>query len=427
MPGVTVLLLLAAAQGRAAPAPSAPRPGNPKALALIDKLVTLGGDPFDAAASRPRRELVAMGVAALPDLLDHLSDRRETKLLVKHDTPFGAMWHSDEYDPRSRDPRRRPAGVHCYPGLAPQLEHVRRYTLRVGDLCYWAVGLIVNRNLYPVRGQATACLVINSPVYTPALAAAARKDWSGLTREQLRRSLVQDVIDKGVPSSLYALERLYAYYPDEAERLALRLLRRPWYDHAKLLDFIMGRLVKEKGPRRWRQLIAEFAAEQGRPAADMVPYELHWIYCVPPLRDDEREGRAAAARILAEVYPGYDPYLPPFIDAANVREQTDLIESLSQVKSGALDRAIAGVFRSLDPGRYEGQERVATDDLVLACMDRLAGTDLDARFKAYCVGRIKELQGRERSIAENQRLEKLRDRLRRMERGARGGGRQPHP
>src|SRR5262249_29950054 len=120
-------------------------------------------------------------------------------------------------------------------------------------------------------------------------------------------------------------------------------------------------------------------------------------------------------------------YLPPFINAADVRDQTELIEELSRVKSAALDRAIARVFRSLDPERYKGAERVVTDDLVLACMDRLAGTDLDASFRAYCAGRVKELEGRRRTIAEDQRLEMLQDRLRRMKRGARGGGRQPHP
>ncbi len=43
------------------------------------------------------RDLVRLGVVALPDLIAHLSDARPTRVRVRG---YDGMWHSDEYDPR---------------------------------------------------------------------------------------------------------------------------------------------------------------------------------------------------------------------------------------------------------------------------------------------------------------------------------------
>jgi hypothetical protein len=131
------------------------------------------------------RDLVRMGVRALPDLLNHLSDARKTQLKVWRNGGFGGgAWHSDEFDPRYRAAGRRPARVN-----QEKEESIGgEYTLRVGDLCFVAIGQIVNRRLWVLRYQPSACLVINSPVQTPELACAVRKDWAGLTPEQHRQS-----------------------------------------------------------------------------------------------------------------------------------------------------------------------------------------------------------------------------------------------
>jgi hypothetical protein len=129
-------------------------------------------------ASRVMRELVRRGLDALPGLLDHLTDERPTRLLLSN--PLGAMWHADESDPRYADAKRQPASVNTIRfGRGPDrrfIPPVRQYRLRVGDLCFVAVGQIVNRELNAVRYQPTLCVVINSPAQTPALAAAVRKD-----------------------------------------------------------------------------------------------------------------------------------------------------------------------------------------------------------------------------------------------------------
>jgi hypothetical protein len=249
-----------------------PRPVDPKVVALIDRLTEVAhegpGTHSTAWASGliavdeglqfaggvlgsrkpvvapPMQQLVRLGVAALPDLLNHLPDPRPTRLTVGQGGIITATWHSDEYSPRFVDPGRHPPGVNTI-GLGAR-KTVLRYTVKVGDLCYVAVGQIVNRGLAAIRYQPSGCLVINSPVVTPALAAAARQDWAGLTREQHKHSLTEDAYDTSPGATPAALRRMYFYYPEAAEPLALKFLARPWYDDGKLWDFIMERLVKEK-------------------------------------------------------------------------------------------------------------------------------------------------------------------------------------
>ena len=57
------------------------------------------------------KELVRRGVDALPDLIDHLSDKTETGISVGTSGFAGATWHSDEYDPRYTDKNRTPQNV----------------------------------------------------------------------------------------------------------------------------------------------------------------------------------------------------------------------------------------------------------------------------------------------------------------------------
>jgi len=58
-------------------------------------------------------------------------------------------------------------------------------------------------------------IAVSSPVETPWLAKAARRDWSGLTQEGHRRQLVEDLRSaKNDYDRDSALIRLRFYYPD---------------------------------------------------------------------------------------------------------------------------------------------------------------------------------------------------------------------
>ena len=170
-------------------------------------------------------ELVRRGPVALPELLEHLDDRRPTKLEVGNDDSprsshqvgvdvFAFSFFSDEYDPRL--PRKR--------GPTPMEKGFRgRYTVKVGDVCYVLIGQIVNRRLLAVRYQASAGLVVNSPIETPALAEKVRNDWVNTDSEVLRASLLADIHAANHPGEINrvypALERLRLYFPDTYKAL----------------------------------------------------------------------------------------------------------------------------------------------------------------------------------------------------------------
>lgn len=344
---------------------------DPKVVAWIDKLLeiseegigthsTAWASGFIATDEEPKfrggilgsqrpavqpamRELVKIGVAALPDLLNHVSDPRKTALKAGLTHPFfGSSWYSDEYDSRFRDAKRRQQRVNAL-GFGGPHGFSGSHTIRVGDLCFVAIGQIVNRQLHPVRYQPTACLVINSPVRTPPLAEAVRNDWSGLTAEKHQESLTADALRH---LSYAALTRLYYYYPEVADSVALKLLERPLHDGQKA-----------------RALI-----------------------------DDASE--------------------PTFLNETDKTDQRYLLEALAPIPSKKLDEAFGKLFHNLDFDGLKGFDRIHTDDLVLILMDRLKGKALDNKFQAYCEKRILELEQKQRELAEDHRLEFLRERLR---------------
>ena len=168
-----------------------------------------------------------IGSRALPALIKHLSDKRETKFVEDHSVGGVAMWFTIEYDPRTSDPQHRPAGVNQARGMdRAQLVPNKKYTLKVGDLCFVAVGQIVNRDLEAMRYQPTAQEYINSPVHTPALARAVAKDWDGLTADAHRKQLEDDATRYWPSAGAEAVKRLLYYYPADGERIALELLNR---------------------------------------------------------------------------------------------------------------------------------------------------------------------------------------------------------
>ena len=186
----------------------------------------LEGGVFGSAA--PKRfsqmvELVRRGVGSLPLLIEHLDDNRPSKLIVGSSHFFTFEYFSDEYDPRIRPAGQ--AGATTLSRYGDRLEEFKaeenrsfqgEYTVRVGDVCYALIGQIVNRNLLAVRYQPSAILVVNSPIETPALIAAVKRDWGGISSSELMTSLLTDARSSD-NLRLYApaLQRLRFYYPSE--------------------------------------------------------------------------------------------------------------------------------------------------------------------------------------------------------------------
>lgn len=216
------------------------------ATKLILNPMAKSGEVKKAPLSPLMRELVKRGTQSLPLLLAHLDDKRPTGIVLKGNNLSSPIIMSNEYPPRDLHPDRRPKGtvssffeaaaVQGVPGVEPFDETKIRYTIKVGDLCYVLVGQIVNRPYHAARYQPTAITIVNSPVHVPSLAQACRQEWSGLTPELHRQSLLKDC--NHPPTSLVALKRLLVYYRPTGEEQLVRFLKRPFYDLAKVDAFI---------------------------------------------------------------------------------------------------------------------------------------------------------------------------------------------
>ena len=185
----------------------------------------------------PMRELVRLGAVALPDLIDHLTDSRPTKIDVGNKKGgrqlgmdvFMFMYFSDEYDPRvphwftEEELNRGPQPM--------EREFHGRYTVKVGDVYYVLIGQIVNRRLLAVRYQPSGGLIVNSPLEAPSLSERVRSDWGKADTGTLKQSLLEDIHAASHPKRIVpaeyterfvnpALERLRFYFPDTYSALA---------------------------------------------------------------------------------------------------------------------------------------------------------------------------------------------------------------
>jgi hypothetical protein len=251
-------------------------------LAALDRpdfglAATLGGNAFSPLPGQSRadtllltdhglrssdslKQLVALGPDALPFLLDALDDQTPTKITVEHSGGFGIMCHASElhlnpvspaeetvYKARKKSPKKD----------EEEKEHIDSYTVKVGDVCFVAIGQIVGRSYQAVRYQPTACIMLNSPVHDPKLCAEVRAIWkSKEPRRKLFDSLLTDCATEGVFNGRSldgwdsgnelqcgAALRLLYYFPNEASGLVSRRLDELDVGKDPDLDSFMRRCV----------------------------------------------------------------------------------------------------------------------------------------------------------------------------------------
>ena len=239
-------------------------------------------------------EIVRRGVGIIPALLDHLSDARATKVILDPKALHlnGASGqYTDAYDYRFHENGPKPPGVNSRSKLGA-VEGRWPYTVKVGDLCFVALGQIVNRRLYlagPDFGNGMwysgiFVLDVNSPIETPALAVAARADWGGITPEQLTDGLRNDALGLSDPKPGTVdgvwhpginrdggIVRLLFYFPDVGSDVVKELLSPPLLHGAvpssrvglgqpQIADPDPSRLLAELAPFQWDGLDAKVYA-----------------------------------------------------------------------------------------------------------------------------------------------------------------------
>lgn len=149
--------------------------------------------------------IVRVGLPAVPSLLNHLDDSRITAI----GKVTGHEWinYSARYD-------TGPSGEN---GLFDDIDAFRNlaHSVTVGDLCFVALGQIVNRNYQAIRFQPTGGVIVNSPTALDEVRSRLRREWSELTLESHREGLIRDFKNPDSRSRrIGAYYRLALFYPD---------------------------------------------------------------------------------------------------------------------------------------------------------------------------------------------------------------------
>jgi ankyrin repeat protein len=343
-------------------------------------------------ASGTMRELVKRGAAAVPQLISHLDDKRVTKMAVKHEGGFGGIFFNDEYDYNSRTIKQRPQGVNRDEHNVDK--HPNHHTVTIGDLCFVALGQIVNRHFNAVRYQPTACIMINSPTYSEALRKAVKQEWSDLTPQKHKESLIRDFSDPDYDGRRTgACLRLGYYYPDALEALVLKQLSVPLYDVFEVERLIRDKLYRTKDAKERKVLFDEFVAKRGEVGRqgilldlfhdlDMQEADEHGNLS-PPLKD-----KYAARVCLIELY-GYPKDVKseqrPHLLPTNESMQARFIDAVAFFPTAKIDKAVQAVLRSTDD-----------DYLSRSCARYLVGRGADADIQEYVQQHMKNANAERR-------------------------------
>lgn len=334
------------------------------------------------AKSETLHELVKRGAMAIPQLVAHLADQRPTKITLKHDGGLGGIFFKDEYDFNSRTATQQPLGVNRNRlGLSYDDGQPNCHTVTVGDLCFVAIGQIVNRNFNAARYQPTACIMINSPTYSERLRRAIETEWGELTPERHVESLTRDLFE---PDFEWRREgaclRLGFYYPEALEPLAVRQLAEPWYDSCAVYDLIRKELYPATDASERRTRFNSFVLRHHEVTRQGM---LHLLFqdlrtqegieqagVAPPkeLQFRARECLMEFFEYPSDVKSSDRPFLMPLsgVDQANV------IDAVAYFPTPKIDQVVREILRSTDE-----------DYLAGACIRFLTGRDVDTDIRAY--------------------------------------------
>ena len=306
-------------------------------------------------------------------MLKHLSDDRKTAL-----EPLGAiMWMDfpDEYDYNARIRSEVPPNVNR-DSLGSEEIHPDSHTVTVGDLCFVAIGQIVNRNYCATRYQPTGGLIVNSPTYSKRLRDVLIADWSDLTAETHRQTLIQDFrTPDHEDRRIGAYRRLCYYYPHTVEPLVLETLEQPTVDTSKIWYFCRETLYPARPGDRQR-LYRDFIRENGRHYAEGVlqmlfddlssleAHEDHRLY--PPLTEYTTQPREILNQLFGKPPSVKSTDCPPTYTTSEF-EYVEFIGSLTHDESRRIGDVVKQVYL----------ERADDEHLAPACLRCLANRGYD--------------------------------------------------
>jgi ankyrin repeat protein len=393
-----------------------PDPAAPEVKALIDQLVNLDRQDSGYSASttggsflplghsefhagllfqRPHEQsdamktLVKLGPKAAPALLEHLKDDRPTKIRLEHGGFIGGLFVTEDHDKAKKKKGAKDADD--FDLLFGK--HRQNYTVMVGDLCYVALGQIVNRNYWAVRYQPTAIILVNSIPRSKEVRQGLIKQWRDLTPEKHRDSLLRDLESDNEYVRNGASLRLAYYHPEALESAAIKQLGLPTYSVFTVSDLIRDRLYKAKTAKERKALVDEFVAKNGAVARDGILWSLF-----EDLDSQEANEQGRLHPPHKEPYKARECLIDLFGLPANVKStdrphrvplaataQARFAQTLHFGRGEKLDRAMRDILAKTDD-----------DDLAEGCLTRLVGRGYDADIEKYLKRRLPLVPERDR-------------------------------
>lgn len=329
------------------------------------------------------RELVTLGPEAIPSLLAHSGDERK----IAMPPVAGMMWmkFDDEYDFNRYTVSEPPIGVNRDQSFDE--DHPESHVVTVGDLCFVALGQIVNRQFTATRYQPSGGMIVSSPTYSRRLRDAILKEWGDLTPAEHRRRLCDDFTRADYARRrLGAYRRLSLYYPDALDELVPTELATPTFDFTTVEEFREKQLYRASNDAERRRLYDEFLRKHGphyaAPLRDQLFRDLRDLEEVEqgrmPRTSIAFDEQPRKLLILLFGYPGdAKSSARPRLDVAENYERTRLIAAMTHDDSRAIGEAVRKLYlaRPDDP------------DLGPACLKCLANRGY-GEFLAELVDRI---------------------------------------
>ncbi|SFI08603.1 hypothetical protein [Planctomicrobium piriforme] len=290
------------------------------------------------SSSDALKKIVEQGAASVPVLLKHIDDPR--KINLPEMTAGGIVWMAfpDEYDFNEVTRPQPPRDVNRGSFLETPGQHPNSHSLTIGDLCFVALGQIVNRKFSATRYQPTGGIIVNSPTYSERLRTAIIADWEGLTVEKHKQSLIDDFRHPDYASRREgAYLRLSFYYPNTVEELVVEEFSKPTYDAAVVADFCQDMLYKSNSANERQSLYEQFIKEHGEVYAsgveDQLFEDLYYLEATeekrvnPPLTAFSNQPRELLIQLFHKPTTIRSDQRP-FVQTAEQLERSNLIRTL---------------------------------------------------------------------------------------------------
>jgi len=174
-------------------------------------------------ASDPIKWLIEQGPRIVPTLCRSIHDQTATQFIIPPAQGFRRVFRSTLYD-RYSSVIPNPEAKQWSDQL--ESEFIRKpYRLTIGDICFFILGRIVNRNFFPYHWVVMTGAYVGAPSLVPQLGANAISEWGAATPEKIRISLIQDVEQPDQQyRDVYGVACLKRYFPKTLDRVVPKRL-----------------------------------------------------------------------------------------------------------------------------------------------------------------------------------------------------------